>query len=109
MTRRTEIAIIAMCLPECSGSTSPMRILQLGQLWVYFLNPGRQLTRQLAIQDPQRQQMIAQAQPVPEILESTLVEISLKQFLQTVRTDSELKSTTGAFLLENAVWGIFWA
>jgi len=49
--------------------------LQLGQLWVYFLNPGRQLTRQLAHQDPQKQQMIAQAQPLPEIVESTLVEI----------------------------------
>ena len=49
--------------------------LQFGQLWVYFLNPGRQLTRQLAIQDPQKQQIIAQAHPLPEILESTLVEI----------------------------------
>ena len=51
---------------ECLGSPTPMINLQWGQRWVNFLNPGRHLTRQETIQDPQRQQMMANSQPEEE-------------------------------------------
>jgi len=53
---------------ECPGSAWAMIARHSGQEWVYLLNPGKQGTRQLRIQDPRRQQMIAYVQPEQEIL-----------------------------------------
>ena len=78
-TKRTYIPITShtmiLWLVEWFGSTSPTMTLQRGQKWVNFLNPGRQITRQLAIHVPKQQQRIAHAHPLPEIELSTFVEI----------------------------------
>ena len=44
-----------------------------GQKWENFLKPGRQQTRQLAHQEPQKKQQMANIQPSVFIFSSTLV------------------------------------
>ena len=75
MTRRVATMMIAICVPECLGSPTPMSALQKGQRWVNLLKPGRQHTRQETSQEPQRQQRMAKPQPEEEISLLTSVTI----------------------------------
>ena len=80
-----------MWAQECEGSPTPTRALeqslrrkswppdlvltdpQEGQKWENFLKPGRQKTRQLAHQDPQKKQQMAKNQPSGLISSLTVV------------------------------------